>query len=286
MNFISFTDESYITAHRFRSICSFSFPLKSYKHLNTNLSDILALSGINEFKWEKVRNAKYRFCAQKIVDFIINNLHSHKIRIDVITWDTHDRRHNIPKRDDDANFCRMFFHLMKYSMKQRSKNSSWQLFPDERVGIDWSTVHDCLEHVGRWRDYIDSPLFGDFFTDQYYQINSFREVKSCTTPCCQVSDLFAGMTVFSKTHFEKYIAWLELSEPNLGLFPRENIYFSNSELARFEVIKHFDGLCKQNNLGVSLKKNKRFLTWNPQNPINFWTYTPQHNLDIAPSKSI
>lgn len=43
--------------------------------------------------------------------------------------------------------------------------------------------------------------------------------------------------------------------------------------------------CKQKRLGVSLQDSIGLETPNPNNPINFWPYTPQHEYDKTPSPS-
>jgi len=42
--------------------------------------------------------------------------------------------------------------------------------------------------------------------------------------------------------------------------------------------------CKKRKLGVSLETKRCFSTPNPNNPINFWYYKPQHKMDKAPIK--
>jgi hypothetical protein len=51
------------------------------------------------------------------------------------------------------------------------------------------------------------------------------------------------------------------------------------------VLKKFDETCKERKLGVSLKTKKGLWTPDPQRPINFWLYEPQHPEDKAPQKA-
>ncbi len=284
MNYIAYTDESYIDGERYRSICSFSFVKEAIEDINNNLLEILKESGVNEFKWQKVKDAKYRFCANKLVNFIVNSLHKYNTRIDVVIWDTFDSRHTIPNRDDDANFERMFFHILSNSMKRRMPKSNWSIYPDERMGIDWKIIHDCLKSVGHRQEYIRSPLFGDFFKDPYYNVEDFKEIDSQLFPCCQVSDFFAGISVFSKNSYDKYSQWKANQLPSL--FKQESPKLSNREKFRFEVMDNLNIQCKKRGLGVSLETNRCFSTPNPINPINFWYYKPQHEMDKAPTKNV
>jgi len=288
MDFISYSDESYITAERFRSICSFSFAASCHDFVTNNIGEITRRFGIDEFKWEKIKGADYRNCAIQLIDFIVKNYQNIDGRIDVLIWDTHDRRHSIQNRDDDANFERMFFHLHKTAMKRRPINMRWCIYPDEKMGVDWETVQDCLTAIGQRREFVHSPLVGDFITDHHYEILGFSQVESDRNPCCQIADFFAGISVFSRKHYDGYEIWMrQQKKSTLPLFLEEDSSgrFSNRERYRFEVLSHFDKCCKQKRLGVSLKTKRYLSTPNPCYPINFWHYIPQHEMDKAPVKN-
>ncbi len=282
MEYVIFTDESNITDSRFQSLSAFSFPKKHLEDITTSISQILKSSDVEEFKWQKLKTAKYYFCAEKIITEIFKNLHSHNFRIDTVIWDTHDSRHAIQSRDDMANYERMFFHLLNDAMKRRERGSSWDVLPDQRNGIDWKTIHSCLSTVGDRRE-LDHSLFGFFFSESYYQISSFCEQDSKKQILIQVADLFSGLGVFSKSSFSTYSAWKRVQVPSL--FDTEEVSVTNSESFRFKLLSKFDAICKSEKLGVSLETKQCLSTYNPQNPINFWHYEPQHENDKAPVRS-
>lgn len=284
MDFIAYSDESYSTAERYRSIATFSFRTDSHKEVRGELNRILNSSNVSEFKWHHLKDAKHRFCALKFIEAVIGFLIKHDARIDVLVWDTHDSRHRVPGRDDTANFERMFFHLHSQTLKRRPRNATWKIYPDRRLEIDWETVALCLQAVGKRMEVIELPLLNSFFADSYYQIQEFSEVKSHEHPCCQVADLFAGLAVFSKTHYEPFKEWTKKKSTNLGLFQENDQVMSNREVNRFEVLKYLNECCKSKRLGVSLDTFGCLCTPNPQYPINFWHYEPQHDQDKAPSK--
>lgn len=288
VNFVAFTDESYITAERFRSIASYSMPFNILETVEIELNSILVSSNVREFKWEKLKDARYRFCAIKIIDYIIDSIINNNIRIDIVIWDTYDSRHCVRNRNDDANFERMFFHLLTSSMKRRPHLSKWGIYPDEKNEIDWNTIKSCLKAVGQWRDNKASIFAIDFFSDQFFHIEELQQVISKERPPSQVADLFAGLGVFSKTHYSKYKNWLLSQSLNFGLFDQDQVEekLSNREKARFEVLRYFNEKCKLLKLGVSLESKCCLNTPNPKNPINFWTYVPQHEFDKAPTKII
>jgi hypothetical protein len=284
MRFNAFSDESYVSGSRYRSIGVFSFPSSRATRIELELSEILASSDVKEFKWEKLRNAKYKFCAVKLIDFIIENINQLKIRLDVLIWDTYDKRHKIIGRDDRANYERMFFHLLRNTLKKRGQNTRWNIYPDERMGVDWATIKQCLQYKGSESKYVES-LFGGFFSDPYYTIDILEEVNSDENPCCQIADLFAGIAVFAKIDYELFGKWKAICTKELSLFSDDK-KFSNTQQFRFEVIHHLDNKCKENRLGVSLKSIKCFWTPHPENPINFWHYLPQHESDKAPTRLV
>ena len=66
MKYTVFSDESYISAERFRSIGAFSFPMNLADEINEQIVSIQSDSNVREFKWKSLKDAQYRFCALKI----------------------------------------------------------------------------------------------------------------------------------------------------------------------------------------------------------------------------
>ena len=88
MDYVVFTDEAYITANRFRSIASYSIPYSSLNFIESDLSQLLKELSIKEFKWVKLKDAKSRLCAIKMIDYVIKTIQEHNARVDVI-WILH-----------------------------------------------------------------------------------------------------------------------------------------------------------------------------------------------------
>lgn len=285
MEFVAYTDESNVTAARYRSICAVTLPLDQLPSVTEHLMAILQDSQVSEFKWEKVRTAKYRFCALKLIDHAIDRCRRFRWRLDVIVWDTQDARHAVSNRDDRKNFERMFFHLLKNAMCRRELNAEWELLPDEKLDVDWVTVRDCLQSAGRWKAYFEHPLLNEAFSEQFFRLARLRTVRSCDEPACQVADLFAGLAAFSRTMAHQYREWRTATAPQQDLLSQSvSPTTSNSERERFAVLDHFAERCRAMTLGVSLRTKGYLLTPNPENPINFWHYQPQHALDRAPTR--
>lgn len=284
MQYVSFADESYANNSSYRSIASFSLKAEKLAQISSDLKKILNESNVREFKWQKLKDARYKFCAEKLLGAVWNLIQTEDARIDVVIWDISDSRHTVKNRDDTENYGRMFFHLHSSALKRRPKSVVWLIFPDEGVGVDWEVVSQCINARGQKQELLNSPLLGSFLRDPHYSIAECKEVRSHEEPCCQVADLFAGMSIFSRTHYDLYEKWCVYHTTTLPLFPVEKPQMSRAEEHRFPILQYFDDGCKTRRLGVSLKSKRCLHTPNPNNPINFWHYIPQHEMDKAPTK--
>lgn len=287
---IAFADESYYTDERFRSVAVVTLESSNMDAFSKTFREILNDSGINEFKWNKLRQARERFAAMKLIDKSVRLAANQQLRVDVLIWDTHDSRHQVQGRDDIANFQRMYYHLFKNVLLKRWPSQSiWNLLPDENFALDWITVHDYLDTAGISIE-ITNSLFDEkpfsIRLSQDFQIIQIKEVSSTLEPVCQVVDLFAGIGAYSHTAFSKYSHWLdsENGQLRLEIDIHEILSLSNSERERFKIMKYLDDKCKTRRFHVSLKTANGFKTFDPKFPINFWPYEPQHPEDKAPTK--
>lgn len=287
---IGFSDESHWSHGQFRSIGLVTIQAEHLQSVEDCIRGLADQYGIKEFKWKRLKGPKYRSLAQKLCEVIIENALRGILRVDVLIWNIYDSRHNIPDRDDIANLQRMYYHLFRNVLRVRwSREAVWRLCPDEHTSINWETVQDFLENTCVGLEADCSLLTGGQFRIRLFRefdIEEIRAVSSDQHPLLQVADLFAGLAVFSYEHFGEYEEWLleahgQLNLSDESISPRK---LSQSSRERFELLKHFDGACKRKKLGVSLKKNRGLWTPNPQAPINFWLYEPQHPMDKAPQR--
>jgi hypothetical protein len=116
---IAYADETSYNVGRYRGIALISLNASDLSGLSEELNQIITQSNISEFKWVDLTSARHRFAAQKMFDFSIQSTLNKLIRIDVLTWDTEDKRHKIQGRDDIANLQRMYYHLFKNVMHKR-----------------------------------------------------------------------------------------------------------------------------------------------------------------------
>lgn len=295
---VAFSDESHWNKGRYRSLGLVTLPRESLAELERSLARLLDESGVSEFKWEKLSGARERFAAIKMCEFVVDAACQGSLRLDVLVWDIEDSRHKVPQRDDVANLQRMYYHLFKYVLRTRWPDGSiWALYPDENTAMDWDSVRDYLDRADT-----EIEVYRDLFTGGKFRLRLIREfqiyeikpVSSACNPLLQLADLFAGLAVFSREHYDALAQWRRERETQLTLFASEDSEdgdglggtktVSRSIRERCYVLDHFDKLCKSRKLGVSLKTERGLRTFDHRKPINFWPYTPQHPLDKAPTK--
>jgi len=287
---IAYSDESYQTGSRYRSIAVITLDTVNENAITLSFRDILQESNIREFKWEKLRQARERFAALKMLDKTIELSTQGSLRVDVLVWDTHDHRHQVPGRDDVANLQRMYYHLFKNVLQHRwPAGSTWRLCPDENTALDWATIHDYLDTAG-----VEIKVNGNLFSGGFrlrlekdFRVLQIAEACSAETPLCQLADLFGGLGAFSYLAYERYDSWLSAQSRQMQLelgLASLNPEPGKSDWERFAVMKHLDDECKRRKMRVGLKSSRGFQTHDPRQPINFWLYEPQHPEDKAPVK--
>ena len=290
MEYVVFSDESRHTDGLFRSIAAVSLPYSSrdqFIALSDELQGSLECASKGELKWKKVgsrgRNNVRR--AKAIVDFVLSKL-SLGLRIDILIWDINDSRHSVEGRDDVENYARMYFHLHRNLIRRRGEGTRWHLRPDNLVTIDWDTIQNCLKSGGTWRRHAhsESVLFEEA-REIAPNVKSFKEVNSAETPFVQLADLFAGMAAYTRSNSEVIKVLMKEEKGIQELFPDVlACRVRKTDRGRFKVIAYLYQRCRKGQLGVSLTEQGYLRTLDPQNPINFWHYEPQHLQDKAPTK--
>jgi carbonic anhydrase len=202
--------------------------------------------------------------------------------------------HKIRDRDDVANLQRMYYHIFKNVLSKRwPDKSSWILYPDQNTAIDWDTIEDILDIKSS-----NIEAYSNLFTKGRFKFRlkeefNIREIVPCGSkyePLIQLGDLYAGMAIYSRDSYNMYCHLSQTyfaTVKQLSLFDVEidnSIKPSRADKERCRLIFEFNKLCKSKKLGVSLDTYRGLRTRDPSNPINFWWYEPQHELDKAPLK--
>src|SRR5690242_3567358 len=92
---IAFADETHHNVGRYRGVALISMPYDLAALASHDVRHLLTQSDVSEFKWSKLRTAKTRFAAMKLLDYVIAHAITGDLRVDVLTWDTEDFRHKV-----------------------------------------------------------------------------------------------------------------------------------------------------------------------------------------------
>ena len=288
---VAFSDESHQNIGRFRGISLISLKKEHYKLISDRLQLLLKNKRITELKWNKLRNDKKRNVGIQFLTESINFAIQGLLRVDVLVWDIEDRRHKIRGRDDVANLQRMYYHIFKNVLSTRwPDKSAWFLYPDENTAIDWDTVEDILDMVGtkveRYRNIFTKGKF-KFRLREDFNIVEISPCDSKQEPLIQLCDLYVGMAIYSRNYYKRYRYYFQTYSPSrqMTLFnvgAENSVKLSNADKQRCQLILEFNKLCKSKKMGISLDSYEGLKTPDPKNPVNFWWYEPQHELDKAP----
>jgi len=206
---IAYADETSYNAGRIRGGGLVTLPSAVKPGIGNEIRKILYGSNVGEFAWEKLSGARERFAAIKLIGFMMEHAWTGHLRIDLLVWDTEDRRHKIPGRDDIANLGRKYYHLFRNTLKNRwLAGSAWLLKPDENSAIDRATLQECLRASS-----VEMMLSGPLFEEQDHlgrlrldlDVLDIQPSVSSEEPLIQLADLFVGMAIYSHERYERYV---------------------------------------------------------------------------------
>lgn len=282
-----YSDES--GHERFRSVGALSGENANIDELRNDLKIALKNNNKGCIEFKKIDGDKEKGKLAKIfitkgIEYCANN----KIRMDILSWDTHDSRHNIKGRDDNKNLQIMYYKILKQA-KQCWKHSTldWDFYPDEHSAIDWKEIIEYLENTNlSQKTKIERNLFGVIKNYHFPHFHDHSEARSHEEPITQLIDIFTGFARYSFEKGKTFLSWRETkkSQHQLKLFEtsKEKLELSKGDTSKFEVLKTLDELCKKYKMGVSINERMHLYTFLPSNPLNFWDYIPQHEFDKAP----
>lgn len=272
---VAYADESSWNEGRYRSVCAVAVDSGNEKGLSEELDELMLESGVSEFSWKKLRTAKYGFAASKLIDFTFRHLRD--VRVHVLVWDTHDRRHKIVGRDDVANLERMYYRLFSDMIGRHG--GVWTLRPDEHSSIDWHQLSEVMSATARRVSRKHPVLEGLMHRST---VRRLWPCESSAARLLQLADLFGGLTVFSYQHFNSFESWCREDQSTLLGGPVDKL--SETVRQRCAVLADLDRRCKAAKLRVSLRTNKGLRSMDGRSPLNFWPYIPQHDADRAPTR--
>ncbi len=287
--YLIFSDESgYVGSHRFRSVCTISGSKSNLKELNSKLKPVLEQHSTNEIKFANIStHSSTQKCAKEFYCKALEFCSKRKIKVYVITWDTHDSRHDVQGRDDIENLKIMYYQILKLIMQHWGNLSAWQFYPDQQSQIEWQEIVHYLQNTNLLKNQEwESNLFGLIRLLYFPTIEKHKELESHKFPVIQIADLFAGAVRFTHTHGKTLRQWISNEKSQTSLFPVENkIDMPKKLLAKLKVLSYLKNKSGQLKLGINLSRNNYFDTFNAKNNIFFWKYDPQGDYDIAPIKN-
>jgi len=280
----AYLDEAYHNKGRFRSVSILSTGNENAKRLERKVKNILESHSIDEFKWSKTSSERYLEAGKEIINLILEEASKDRLRIDTLRWDTTDERHDVRPRDDVKNLSMMYYKLADNVFTLRWGNDcSWGLHFDKQTALDfdeWKRILESsstTEYIEEKENSLESKL------RRHYDVFFVEECNSAKEILCQIADLFAGISVFSRKKVNKYRRW-ENKPLDSFLGNEEQRNFSNSELHRFPLLKKICNKGKDLTPKIPYLTKKGLDTPNPECPINFWEYKPQVPEDEAPTK--
>lgn len=291
MIFEAYSDESGTFDHRYQSIAIVSGSKDALEHLRNGLQKNLADNQVREVKFYEIKGYKSPKArsARYFINYAINDFAGIQIiRIDVITWDTYDSRHNIKGRDDITNLGIMYYNLIVH-MARRWGQNQWNFYPDVNSRINWGKIakHASLKNL--FYPKYDSPTLIKLDVEEsFLEFGEIKEVDSIKEPLIQLADLFAGMARFSHEEGGRCIEFLTWGDrkqyklPNLFIEGDLRGEIRKEKGSKYQLIGILYKLCRKSKLGVSLNTKKCLWTPDCHCPINFWNYEPRGGYDKAP----
>ena len=286
----AFSDESSWNEGRYRSIALVSGPRDSLKNLNGDLDTRLVKRSIGEFKWKDLKGGIKRDTALEMLQITSQCASGGQCRVDVLIWDTEDKRHKIQGRNDLQNLGRMYYHLCRNVFRQKwPHNGVWMFLPDEHHAVDWETSERCLDFASRRPVVSYQSSFEVMLPHSRYSyefnVQKIIPVQSSKWRLTQLADLFAGMAVFSWNNYKDFSAWLNEQSGQRSLFGDMQCNASKISVGRFYVLNGFIDMCEQKRFSVSMVNGGlETPAYRKESPINFWFYQPQNEHDKAPRK--
>lgn len=279
-----FSDESgWNKDERFGSLANISGTYQNTKDLNDELKYILNHYKRNEIKFHGIKGFEHQNLA---IDFFKKGfefLKQNKIKVHLLVWDKHDKRHNVKGRSEIENLKRMYFHNLKILKNHWKIDTLWSFFPDEFNKIDWQ--NDVIKFFNNLRLLKNDPsqlkLFSEL-KDFRIKYNNVKELQSNYYPIIQLADLLAGVVRTSRKESDKFNLWLNQNQEQLSLFDKIEENVSKNMIPKYNTMLEFKNLAKKNSMGINFSKNKYFNTYNSKSNIFIWHYEPQSDKDKAP----
>lgn len=296
--FCAYFDESGSQTERFITLAVVSGEEAALTALREELKGIKQKYKVSEeIKCEKLeRGITARKVATEWLQIAVEFATERRIRIDVMVCDMQDSRNSVPGRDDINNIERLYYHLIEFMIRMHN-HLIWKFYPDENQAVNWDKISEFISRTNfaKIKESSSLLLFDEPRAEAKVQLLEVQMRNSKEEELIQLADIFAGLARFSRNkecpelpkRVERY-EYLHSSQKLLDLEgePEDDKCSQCNDENRCGLTITFYCACKNKGLGVRLKETKFLKTegYNKQNPINFWHYEPQSEMDKAPTK--
>lgn len=281
---VAYGDESSYNVGPYGAVALVSMPAAAAADFSAEIAALLAESSVTELHWKKLKSARDRYAAQKVLRAFCARAERGEVRADTLIWDFNDSRHAIRGRDDHANLGRLYYHLCMAVLRERwPRGGVWGLYPDEFGTMRWEELEQILRHQG-FKLGLRSGRIADAFANGFH-VAEVVPVVSVDEPLVQVADFFAGIAVYARASYDTYQAW-QRENGQMGLFDvAPPVRLNDRDRERCLLLDELKRHADSRKWGVSLGSTRGLESRDPQRgATNFWFYVPQHELDKAPVK--
>jgi hypothetical protein len=249
---VAYTDEAQYNTGRYRGLGMVSARAELCGALRIEALKLLEASGVVESKWEKVRSARMRFVAEKVLDWATASALAGQLRVDVLTWDTEDSARSGTGLPHLTTLRLMYAYLLGTVLPARWPDASgWRVLPDEQGAMGWDRLAAALPYSA-----------------------AITPCHSDAEPLIQVADLFVGMGLYSRSAYDTYERWLCFTPAERGTGDRlPGLALSASDRVRCHILDQFYTRCTLLGLGVSLRTYRGLRTYGMAAPLAFHWYS-------------
>jgi len=285
-----FSDESGNHSDRYRTIGIISGPDDDINELRKYINTLIITSGRTCLEFKQIDgDSKKLKLAEILIEEGLKILIQRGLKVDVLTWDTLDSRHDVFGIDREKNFEIMYYQIITKTLHRwQSRFNQWEFYPDQKNGVNWKTINSYCEMTNLNKKLIHSGVLFEKDLRFFSECINHCEVASASETITQFIDIITGLIRYSFCHGEKYIEWLKDVDLLTGqgdLFGSTNeIKYSNSMIPRFKCMKLFHDTCKLHKCQVNFSNDRYFQTFNLNGPLNLWFYKPKE-YDKAPVKN-
>ncbi len=203
---VGFSDESHTDQVCWTSIGMVTMKNPSLAQMEKALCEQLQSTETkSEIKWTNTTKGWRSDAARVICYFVVKKAAKHELRIDTIMV---DKKYMI-NANRKENVSKIYYQLFKNVLEYRwGREHVWNLYPDKNKSIWWKEMKYFLERGSeQWLKIIDGIELCKMF-----DVHHIRSMDSQSNIFLQVADIFVGMAIFSRSHYNKYEAWHGLNQ--------------------------------------------------------------------------